>query len=313
MLLEDNPRGLLLYRDELSGWFASFCRYKDSKTGGTDLPQWLEFHRAGTLIVDRKTGDRPSLFIRRAAVCVAGTIQPNTFARVLTPEYMEAGMGARLLFAMPNRRRKHWTDAQIDPLANMAYERLLDNLLALQFDREEDGTVRPHALGLASDAKTEWVKFYESWAAEQAVASGDWAATLAKLEGYTARFALMHHVVTNAADPADLGPIQLESVEAAVCLTNWFAYEMRRVYAHFLETEEEKMHRELTGTIAASGGRISVRQLQRSNTRYRTAAQAEAELETLVAASKGRWEQVTHAHAGRPVKVFVSDWDKSTI
>src|SRR5207248_2876271 len=53
--LEENPRGLLLARDELSGWLGSFKRYK-SKEGGTDLPLWLEAHRAGCWIVDRKTG-----------------------------------------------------------------------------------------------------------------------------------------------------------------------------------------------------------------------------------------------------------------
>src|SRR5262249_47230998 len=36
-VLEDNPRGLLVARDELSGWLASFTRYK-GRQGGTDLP-----------------------------------------------------------------------------------------------------------------------------------------------------------------------------------------------------------------------------------------------------------------------------------
>src|SRR5262249_7185325 len=48
-VLEDNPRGILVGRDELSAWFASFCRYK-GKAGGTDLPNWLEMHRAGTIL-----------------------------------------------------------------------------------------------------------------------------------------------------------------------------------------------------------------------------------------------------------------------
>jgi hypothetical protein len=36
-LLEDNPRGLLVARDELGGWLGSFTRYK-GKAGGPDLP-----------------------------------------------------------------------------------------------------------------------------------------------------------------------------------------------------------------------------------------------------------------------------------
>ena len=57
MLLEENPRGLGVARDELSGWLASFNQYKGGK--GADASQWLELYRAGVLIVDRKTAERP--------------------------------------------------------------------------------------------------------------------------------------------------------------------------------------------------------------------------------------------------------------
>ena len=43
-ILEVSPRGLLLWRDELDGWFQSFKRYKSG--GGSDRPQWLEMHGA---------------------------------------------------------------------------------------------------------------------------------------------------------------------------------------------------------------------------------------------------------------------------
>jgi hypothetical protein len=49
-ILEDNPRGTLVARDELAGWLGSFSRYK-GKAGGSDLPAWLEMHRAGTVVV----------------------------------------------------------------------------------------------------------------------------------------------------------------------------------------------------------------------------------------------------------------------
>ena len=53
-ILESNPRGVLLARDELAGWFGSFDRYSQSKGG--DMASWVEVHRAGPLTVDRKTG-----------------------------------------------------------------------------------------------------------------------------------------------------------------------------------------------------------------------------------------------------------------
>ena len=64
-ILEDNPGGVLLLRDELAAWFNSFSRYK-GKQGGSDVPNWLEMHRAGPIVYDRKTGDRRSVFVPRA-------------------------------------------------------------------------------------------------------------------------------------------------------------------------------------------------------------------------------------------------------
>src|SRR5262249_4949790 len=58
-LLADTPRGLLLARDELDAWFGSFTRYRGK--GATDRPQWLELHKAGTLIIDRMTRERKRL------------------------------------------------------------------------------------------------------------------------------------------------------------------------------------------------------------------------------------------------------------
>jgi hypothetical protein len=99
-VLEDNPRGTLVARDELAGWLGSFTRYK-GKQGGSDLPAWLEMHRAGTVVVDRKTGDRPTLYVPHAAVSVTGGIQPGVLARSLSADFLDAGLGARLLLAMP--------------------------------------------------------------------------------------------------------------------------------------------------------------------------------------------------------------------
>lgn len=75
-VFEDNPRGTLLARDELAGWLGSFARYK-AKGAGSDLPSWLEFFRAGNLLIDRKTSERKNIFVERAAVTIAGGSSPE--------------------------------------------------------------------------------------------------------------------------------------------------------------------------------------------------------------------------------------------
>jgi hypothetical protein len=79
--LVDNPRGILMAVDELSGWVGSFDSYRAG--GKSDEPKWLSIHGARPIRVDRKAGDRPVLRVPRAAVSVMGSIQPGVARRSL--------------------------------------------------------------------------------------------------------------------------------------------------------------------------------------------------------------------------------------
>jgi DNA polymerase I-like protein with 3'-5' exonuclease and polymerase domains len=305
-ILEDNPRGVLVARDELAAWLGSFKQYK-GKSEGSDLPHWLEMHRAGTVIVDRKTGDRTHYFVERAAVSITGGIQPGVLVRALTEEFLEAGGGARILMAMPPKLPKKWSELEIAPDVEHAYQDILDKLLALDFDLK-DGEKAPHILSLSPDGKTAWVTFYNSWAKKQAAVEGELATAFSKLEGYAARLALLHHVVTHVArGTSDTHPVGLVSIEAGITLSRWFAGESRRIYSTLAESSEERDARRLIEWIQTRGGRTTVKELQRSNQRkYPSSEQAEAALQALVDGDAGRWEERPPSpKGGRPTRDFV--------
>jgi DNA polymerase I-like protein with 3'-5' exonuclease and polymerase domains len=312
-ILEDNPRGTLVARDELAGWLGSFGRYK-SKQGGTDLPNWLEMFRAGTVIVDRKTGDRTTLYVPGAAASVTGGIQPGVLTRALTPEFLDAGLAARLLMAMPPKLPKQWTEVEVIPDVEQAYKDSLDRLLELDFDTK-DGEKVPHVLDLSPDGKAAWVAFYNAWAREQAAAEGDLAAAFSKLEAYAARFALLHHVVTHVhLDVDDRRPVGVKSVEAGVTLCRWFAAEARRIYSILSESDDQRDARRLVEFIRSRGGRLTARALQKSNSRkYPDADQARAALDKLVQAGLGYWTRPeVGPKGGQPAQWFVLSTDGTT-
>ena len=64
-----NPRGLVVVRDELDGWFQSFARYKGAG-GGSDLPTWLSLFDAGPIRYLRRTGEPREVEADRAFVAV---------------------------------------------------------------------------------------------------------------------------------------------------------------------------------------------------------------------------------------------------
>jgi hypothetical protein len=305
-ILEDNPRGTLVARDELAGWIGSFTRYK-GKTGGSDVQNWLELHRAGTMMVDRKTGDRRTLFIKRASSSVTGGIQPGVLAKALTSDLIESGLAARLQLCWPPRKPKRWTEAVIDPEREGNFRNLLDRLLKLDFDHNRDGKPVPRLLRLSEEAKAVWVEWYNQWALEQAAVEGELAAAYSKLEAASARFALLHHVISHAVIGSDDAvAVASESIEAGIILARWFAGEARRIYGILSESVEEKDTRRLIDFINSRGGEITPHDLWKSNTRrYSGSEDARLALTALEDAGVGvLLYRPSGPRGGRPTEVF---------
>jgi hypothetical protein len=296
-LLRKRPKGMLLARDELDAWFQSFTRYK-GKGAGSDRPQWLEMNGANTLIIDRLTREGGRIAVRRAATSVTGTVQPSVLADALDKKALAAGLGARFLMAMPPRRKRVWSEAELSADVAERYGWLLKTLLDLPlFDERKR---KPHVLGLSVPARLRWIDFFNEWGEVQFGAEGAQLSAYSKLEGYTPRFALLHHVVAHVASGVDdRCAVTESSIEAAIALARWFAGEAVRIYAVLGESEAERDTRSLVEWIAQRGGKVSVRDLQRSNgSKWRSRDEAAAALDQLVSAGLGHWEEGSPSDRG---------------
>lgn len=306
-LIQDYPRGVLVTRDELAGWLNSFTRYSSSKHGGGDMPAWLELHQAGILQYDRKADDRRSIRVPGATASVTGGIQPGVLARVLQGEHLDAGLAARCLFAMPDRRPKVWTQAEVSPEAERGYEDLLRGLFTLS-GKHHGGDLLPIRVPFSPGAMALWGTFYNEWGRLQSDASGPEASALAKLEAYAARFALLHGIAEQATWSRNgcTEPIGEESLQAGIDLARWFKQENARVYAMLSSTQDEQESQRLVEWVRRRGGSTTARQLQRAQgTRYPTKQHAHAALDTLVAGGLACWEESPDGQTGRPTSYLV--------
>ena len=291
-LLQSNPRGLLLARDELAGWIGSFDRYAGGK-GGADAAHWLSMHNGESLVVDRKTGNPRTIYVPQASVSVTGGIQPAILHRALGIEHRESGLAARLLLTCPPRKPKRWTEADIDPDAEAELARLVGRLYDLQPTVDDEGDPRPVVVGLTRDAKSAWKDYYNHHAEEQTDLSGELSAAWSKLEEYAARLALVIHYARWAADDANLespDAVDAASMKAGIELAQWFKAEARRVYSLLSESDEDRDRRRLIEWIERKSGSVTAREVQQGHRQYRTAQEAEAALNELAKAGCGRWE-----------------------
>ncbi len=307
-LLKHAPRGLLLARDELVGWLKGFNAYKGGK--GSDDAAWLELHRAGTLLVDRKSGCPKTIHIPTASVSVCGGIQPDILRLALGREHFENGLAARLLLAMPPREPKRWTETDIDIEVAEELEAVFEDLLALKMDGLECSELKPLDLPLSPAGQEAWIEFYNEHAAEQVeIGGGDLAAAWSKLEGYAARLALIIHCVRVVARSPGLESadcIDASCVRAGATIARWFGVEARRIYAVMNEAEEERDQRRLVELVRVKGGRMTTRQLMQASRSYRGSADdAKLALQELADVGWGKWQQLAPEGGGRPSSVLV--------
>lgn len=304
-MLADNPRGLLMARDELSGWIGGFDRYSNGK--GADVSHYLSMFNGDRLIYDRKT-NRESIYIPRASLSICGGIQPAILDRALGREHRDSGLAARLLLAHPPRRPKRWTDEDIDPAVEAKYARLIDGLRELRHApiRAEDGQPEPVALPLDAEALKMFADFVDRHGDEQLGMTGDLAAAWSKIEGYCARLALIVHcvrVVTGDRTLTDPERIDAASMTVGIQLARWFGGEAKRIYAAFGATDEEREQSKLVEIIQRKGGKVTVREWHRAR-HHDTRVDAEAELSDLEAAGYGTLAYAEQTGPGRPTLTF---------
>ncbi|MBI3836046.1 MAG: DUF3987 domain-containing protein [Planctomycetes bacterium] len=310
-ILVDHPRGLLLARDELSGWFGFFNQYK--RNSRADEADWLNVFSGRPLKKNRKTGNPLSttIYVPMAAVSIAGGIQPDLLRRALRPEYFENGIAARSLLPMPPPTPKRWTDHEVSPEIEQAIERIHTKLHAFQHDTSEDGEPIPRDLPLSVDAKQLWASFVNEVGLEQVGADDRLSACWAKLEAYASRLALLVHFMRWAGEDRLLSNsevVDAQSIAAGITLARWFGNEARRVYAMLCEGEREPEQRALLEMINQRGGRMSVRELMQAKARFRSSAEkADAALKDLVSTGFGEWVEVPpSSRGGQPTRMFQS-------
>jgi DNA polymerase-1 len=229
-LLLDNPRGVGLFRDELSGFALALNQYRAGGRGD-DRQFWLSQWSGEACPINRK-GRR--IWLPNPFACVCGCIQPDVLHKLQPESGIEDGFVARFLYAWPDPVKPIWTGLEIHPDTVAAYESLVEKLLALPLYLDDFGDTKPSILRLNPEA----TRRFAAWVDELAddIAGEELPDNLkmvwGKLQGYTARLSLVLHVCRVAAGEAEASEpiVDLASVEAAIELVRYFQAHARRVY-----------------------------------------------------------------------------------
>lgn len=258
-LIRDNPRGLALIRDELTGWVRSMNAYRSGH--GADRQFYLSTWSGAPYPVDRKSG--PPLMLFNPFLGVVGCIPPDLLEELTDERGREDGFVHRLMFAYPDPVPRRWTEAAVSQEARTAWKRALDDLWRLTPSTGEDGKPIPVAVRFTDAGKRTWVDLCETHYAEAAdpCFPGHLRGAWAKLDGYCARLSLILHELRFVCGEAGEEAVDDTSVTGAWVLVEYLKSHMRRVYRALRADGEDKRVEGAVKWIEARGGECAARDL----------------------------------------------------
>jgi hypothetical protein len=252
-ILEDNPRGLLVDKDELTGWVRAMDQFR-SGGKGSDQQHWLSIWSSKPVVVDRKSRAGEPVVLARPWVTLFGAIQPTMLEQLGGAQ--EDGLLDRFLFAYPVARRTLFSEAKISSEAERKYDELYRALLKLRMVEDEWGEPNPGIVPMTPKARDRFRHIVDTMSAEvfepgfPARLRGVWS----KMEGYLARIALILGLC-RVATTGEIECVEEEDVEAAARLIRYFKAHARRVYAQLgIATSEDLLAGELKGFLNKHGG-----------------------------------------------------------
>jgi Protein of unknown function (DUF3987) len=285
-IIASNPRGVLMERDELTGWVLSMNQYKGGK--GADRQMWLSFWNGASVVINRKGRPDP-LLLSNPFVCVTGGLTPDCLDDLVEVRGREDGFLPRILLAYPDPVPLTYTHATVTPQAQRAYEDLIKQLLALGQETPTHTTVAT----FTPEGRAALITFLnELYDRRNRVDCPAYLRhVIAKLEAYTGRLALILQLCRSAAGDSRTDNIEPESVRGAAELVRYFLSHAERVYPRLRTTEQDKQVEAAVSWIDAHGRTVSARDLQRHKVGgVKSATEAKALLRRLEDRGYGRVE-----------------------
>src|SRR5215212_4844100 len=256
-ILNENRRGLLIIKDELSGWLGGMNQYKQGGKGA-DRQFWLSVHTNQPVSVDRKSSDEP-VIVPHPWVSVIGGIQPE----VLPDFGKDRGDGLidRFIPVYPKPRVGRWTDDEISDHVRDEYARTISSLYKLRHANDEEDPF-PSKVGMTDEAKALFVAEYNRLHDELEAPGFPQRLRPAwgKLEAYFARFALIL-AMTRVAELGNQGQVGIveritrEDMAGAVQFLAYFKNHVRRVYTGLYgDSPSDRLAADLRDFLIDQGG-----------------------------------------------------------
>lgn len=253
-ILSNNPRGIGLSRDELTGWLYDQNKYRH----GSDLETFLEAWSGVPIIINRK--GRPAIDIRNPFISLIGTTQPELLTKFFQGGKNVNGFADRFMFAMPHGLKKQYmTDNVMSMKVVDEYKCIIKRLAGFSMAMDPKGNICPHVLLLTADARERLIQWVNTNAdrINGGADPSDMRGVLSKCDIILPRFALILELLNSATTETIPLNVSLDSLEKAIELIEYHIDNATRVRAYvrdgmahqFISEQQRRFFMSLSNTF----------------------------------------------------------------
>ena len=218
----DNPRGIMVHRDELMGWINDFNRY--NKSG--EVQNWLSIWSGQPVTYNRKSQN--PLKITHPCISIAGCVQPELLQSMGADHRTENGLMQRFCFLYPDRPKKpYYSQNNLPKETEENYDRFINTLLSIPMNERNE-------LNLSKEAQNVYRDFVNQNTDAINRENKDYVRGIfSKLDIIALRLSINLHL----ASAVLAGELEMKidggTMQAAIMVTEYFRETSIKVYDHF--------------------------------------------------------------------------------
>ena len=217
--LRDNPRGVLIYKDEIDSLLSNFNRYN-----GSDEGYFLSLFSGTPFKYSRKSNNE-HIFLANPYCSIIGSTQPGRLDEQFGGKRMMNGFSSRFLKVYPEiDKMPSWNDTAMPDGVLEEWERIIRKVVTVTPSTDQEGKATSIELLFSQEAKLRVIQWKDE-VNNKAYAETDSDAVRAlcgKLETYLVRFCLVIQIMHCICGESGMDKIEPGTAELAIRLTEYF-------------------------------------------------------------------------------------------
>lgn len=217
--LRDNPRGVLIYKDEIDSLLSNFNRYN-----GSDEGYFLSLYSGTPFKYSRKSNNE-HIFLANPYCSIIGSTQPGRLGEQFGGKRMMNGFSSRFLKVYPEiDEMPSWNDTAMPNGVLEEWERIIRKVVAVTPSTDQEGKATSIELLFSQESKLRVIQWKDE-VNNKAYAETDSDAVRAlcgKLETYLVRFCLVIQIMHGICGESGMNEIEPKTAELAIRLTEYF-------------------------------------------------------------------------------------------